>query len=125
MKIAANIVGALLGLFFVMSGAVVLFKLVPIPTPPPGSAMELFGKLFGDGWMQLVKACEIVGGLLLAIPKTRNFGLLVLGPIVINILAFHQFGAKDGLFQPALIGITAASLFLLWCGREKFAGLKN
>ncbi|MBS0658326.1 MAG: hypothetical protein JSR82_08805 [Verrucomicrobia bacterium] len=125
MKIAANIVGALLGLFFVFSGAVVLFKLVDIPAPPPGSVFEQFNKLFGDGWMQLIKACEIVGGLLLAIPKTRNFGLLFLGPIVINILAFHQFAAKDGLFQPVLIVITLASLFLLWAGREKFANLAN
>lgn len=125
MKIVTNILAALLGLFFVFSGVAVLFKLVPIPVPPPGSAMELFGKLFGDGWMQLVKVCEILGGLLLAIPKTRNFGLLVLGPIIINILAFHQFAAKDSAFQPALIGISLVALFLLWAGREKFANLAN
>jgi hypothetical protein len=41
-----------------------------------------------------------------AIPRTRNFGLLILGPILVNILAFHVFITKGaGLFDPMLLGI--------------------
>jgi hypothetical protein len=36
----------------------------------------------------------IAGGLLVAIPKSRNLGLLILGPIIVNILAFHIFIMK-------------------------------
>ena len=41
------------------------------------------------GYMTFVKVCELIGGILVMIPRTRNFGLLVLGPIIVNILAFR------------------------------------
>ena len=96
--------------------------------PPEGSPAALFFGAFGPtGYLTFVKVCEIVGGILLALPKTRNFGLLVLGPIVINILAFNLYLTEGGagLFQPPVIGISVLSAYLLWAGRKKFAGLLN
>ena len=61
------------------------------------------------------------------IPRLRNFGLLLLGPVIINILAFHVFvagGFKD-LLNPMLLVIMALSLYLLWVGRKNFARLLN
>ena len=68
---------------------------------------------------------ELIGGCLVAVPRTRNFGLLVLGPIVVNILAFHFLIMKgQGLFGlPIIVGVLAA--FLLWTGRRAFFGLTN
>jgi hypothetical protein len=66
---------------------------------------------------------ELLGGLLVMIPRTRNLGLLILGPIIVNILAFHQFVAGDGIFQPTLIAIIAIPLFLLWVERAKWKAL--
>ena len=66
----------------------------------------------------------MVGGILVALPRTRNFGLLVLGPILINILAFHAFlGNPKELLSPMLIVICLLAAYLLWCGRRQFAGL--
>lgn len=121
-----NIIGALLGLLFVAAGVVVLFNLAPEPPPPPeGSPAALFmGAFAPTGYLHFVKVLEIIGGILVAIPKTRNLGLLVLGPILVNILAFHLFIMKgEGLFSPMLIVICLASLYLLWAGRGQFAGL--
>jgi hypothetical protein len=59
----------------------------------------------------------------LLVPKTRNIGLLILGPIIVNILAFHQFVAKDGILQPMLLGIAALAVFLLWADRAKWKAL--
>jgi putative oxidoreductase len=71
-----------------------------------------------------VKVFELIGGILVAIPRTRNFGLLVLGPIIINILAFHVFIAKGaGLFEPPLVLIVILAVFLLWSERKAFAQL--
>jgi hypothetical protein len=71
-----------------------------------------------------VKVLEILGGVLVAIPKTRNIGLLVLGPIIVNIIAFHVFlTGGAGLADPVVILITALPLFLLWTARKSFAGL--
>lgn len=43
--------------------------------------------------------------------------------IIVNILAFHQFVAKDGILQPMLLGIAALSLYLLWAKRGKWKAL--
>lgn len=122
LPIAAGIV---LGLLFVMSGVVVLFNLAPMPKLPEGSPAALFMGAFGPtGYMTFVKVLEILGGVLVAIPRTRNLGLLVLGPIIVNILAFHVFINKgEGLFAPPLLIIAALAGYLLWEGRKAFAGL--
>ena len=126
MKIASAIAGALLGLMFIAFSSMVLFKLVPIPPPPEdGSTMSHFLLGFGQsGYMTFVKVFELIGGILVAIPLTRNLGLLVLGPIIINILAFHELVMEGaGLLDPVLITIVALTLFLLWAERRAFLGL--
>ncbi len=127
MKYLPTIAGVLLGLLFVMSSVVVLFNLVQMPPPPEGSPAALFFGAFGPtGYMTFVKVLELTGGILVAIPRTRNFGLLILGPILVNILAFHVFITKGaGLFDPMLIVIVLLAAYLLWCGRKAFAGLLN
>ena len=84
------------------------------------------GAMYMTGYLTFIKVLEITGGILVAIPKTRNFGLLVLGPIIVNILAFHVFLTKGaGLADPVVILITVLPLFLLWAARKSFAGLRN
>jgi uncharacterized membrane protein YphA (DoxX/SURF4 family) len=126
MKYIPSIVGGLLGLLFIASGLVVLLKLGPTPPlPPEGTpAAHFMAAFMPTGYLTFVKVFEVVGGLLVAVPLTRNLGLLVLGPIILNILAFHLFLEKgEGLFNPALIGIVVMALFLLWSGRREFSGL--
>lgn len=124
MKIAALIAGILLGLLFIMSAVTVLFKLAPIPEPPAGTPIATFMAAFvPTGYMTFVKVFELLGGILVAIPKTRNLGLLCLGPVIVNIFAFHQLVAGDGIFQLMLLGIAALSLFLLWVERKAWKGL--
>lgn len=127
MKHAPTIAGILLGLLFIMSSVVVLFHLVKMPPPPDGTPAALFmGAFVPTGYMTFVKVLELTGGILVAIPRTRNFGLLILGPILVNILAFHIFIMKgEGLMNPMIIIIVLLSLYLLWAGRKNFAGLRN
>jgi putative oxidoreductase len=125
MKYLPTIAGILLGLLFVMASVVVLFHLAPEPKFPEGSPVAMFMGAFGPtGYMTFVKICELVGGILVAIPRTRNYGLLVLGPIILNILAFDVFVAKT-VPDPMIIVISLLALYLLWCGRKAFAGLRN
>jgi hypothetical protein len=124
-KVFPSIAGALLGLIFISLSLMVLLHLVHMPPPPPGTPPALFfGALVPTGYFTFIKFLELTGGILVAIPKTRNFGLLVLGPIIVNILAFHIFLAHGaGLTQPPVIAVTLLSLYLLWSGRSAFAGL--
>jgi hypothetical protein len=120
------VAGALLGLLFVTVGLMILLGLGPTPEPPPeGTPPAHFFAAFGPtGYLSFVKACEVVGGLLVAIPRTRNLGLLVLGPVIVNILAFHLFvTGGHGLFEPMLLGICVLVGYLLWVERRAFLGL--
>ena len=120
--------GILLGLLFIMSAVTVLFNLVKMPPPPEGSpAAMFFGAFAPTGYLTFVKIFELGGGLFVMIPRLRNFGLLLLGPIVVNIVAFHIFlggGFKDFL-NPMLLITVLLSLYLLWVGRRNFASLLN
>jgi putative oxidoreductase len=125
MKIASLIAGLLLGLIFVALPGALMLGLMHMPPPTAGSAPAQFmGIFYPTGWLTFVQVCEIVGGLLVAIPKTRNFGLLILGPIIVNILCFHILVAKGGLVGPPL-AVAVLAAFLLFAGRRKFAALAN
>jgi uncharacterized membrane protein YphA (DoxX/SURF4 family) len=119
------IAGLVLGGLFLMASTIFFLKLAPTPQFPEGSPIAHFMGAFGPtGYMVFVKIFEFTGGLLVAIPRTRNLGLLVLGPIIVNILAFHTFiQGGDGLLNPMLDVIVVAALYLLWVGRKEFAGL--
>lgn len=127
MKHLPTIAGALLGLAFVVFGSNFFLNFLPMPNDPsPADAPhKLFmGALFPTGYLAFVKVLEILGGILVAVPKTRNLGLLVLGPIVVNIFCFHIFLNQGAtLVDPANITIAALALFLLWTERKAFAGL--
>lgn len=86
-----------------------------------------FGAIAPTGFLAFVKVFEILGGILVAIPKTRNIGLLILGPIVINILAINLFilGGFSALLQPPVIVISVLSAYLLFAAKDKFLGLLN
>jgi len=126
MKIATTIAGVLLGLLFLLASVTYFLNMVPKMDPPPaGSYPALFmGAFAPSGYLSFVKSFELLGGLLVMIPLTRNLGLLILGPIILNIVAFHAFITKgQDLFSPMLIGICVLAAFLLWSERKAFAGL--
>ena len=122
------IAGIVLGLVFVMSAVVVLFNLVEMPPPPEGTSAAMFFGAFGPtGYLTFVKIFELVGGIVVMIPRLRNFGLLLLGPVIVNIVAFHMFiggGIRD-FADPMLLLVVVLPLYLLWVGRKNFARLLN
>mgnify|MGYP006144523517 CR=1 FL=1 len=62
--------------------------------------------MLGSGWrtLHIIDLLEKD----LGVPVVQLVGLLVLGPIIVNILAFHGFVMKgEGLFSPLLIFIVA------------------
>jgi putative oxidoreductase len=129
MKHLPTVAGILLSLLFLLASIPVLFNLIPpdkMPKPPTHEA-EMFMVAFGTtGYLKFVKIVELIGAILVAIPKTRNFGLLALGPVIINILAYHVFLTKPAdVFEPMIVAIVVLTLYLLWVGRQQFAALKN
>jgi len=84
------IAGILLGLLFLMASVTYFLNVVPEEKIPEGTPTAMFMGAFGPtGYMSFVKVFELAGGLLVMIPRLRNLGLLLLGPVIVNILAFH------------------------------------
>ena len=77
------------------------------------------------GFMKFVKVFELLGAVLVLIPRTRTWGLLILCPIIVNIIAFTQFIAGGGAAfkNPLLIVAVLIALYLLWVDRKKLLGL--
>lgn len=121
------IAGILLGLCFLAASVPVLFNLVAIPKLPEGTPAAHFMAAFvPTGYIKFVKIFEFTGGILVMIPRLRNFGLLLLGPVIVNIIAFHVLvDDPRHLINPMLDIIIVCALYLLWNARKNFAGLLN
>lgn len=119
--------GILLGLCFLAASVPILFNLFTPPALPEGTPAAHFMAAFGPtGYIKFVKMFEFVGGITVMIPRLRNLGLLLLGPVIVNIIAFHVLvDDPHHLLNPMLDIIIVCALFLLWNGRKKFAGLLN
>jgi putative oxidoreductase len=127
MKQIPNIVGALLGLAFIVFGLNHFTNwFSPGGGGKPSDTTIAFFTATANGFIDYVKIFEVLGGILVAIPKTRNWGLLIPGPIILNIIAVNVFIMGDGkVFSPILIFISLMSAFLLWDARAKFLNLLN
>ena len=123
MKILVIIVRVLLGLMFVVFGLNGFLNFIPMKGPmPEGLAGDFMRALLASHYMDVVAALQVLGGALCLLGgRFVPLGLLVLGPVIVNILLFHI------LLMPKNVapGIVAAvfSLFLLWAYRHAFACL--
>jgi putative oxidoreductase len=125
------ITGVLLGICFLMASIPVLFNLIKPPPLPEGTPIWHFMEAcWPTGYMKFVKMFEFTGGIIVMIPRLRNIGLLLLGPVIVNIIAFNVLigDPKDLLNIKQmwmLYVIVLCALYLLGKARVKFAGLLN
>ncbi|HTB84092.1 MAG TPA: DoxX family protein [Candidatus Sulfotelmatobacter sp.] len=120
MKITTIIARILLGLVFVVFGANKFLHFLPNP-PMQGAGAQFMGAMFETHYLYVVATFEVTGGLLLLAGRFVPLGLTLLGPVIVNILAFHIFMDNSGL--PVALVVSALALFLLWRHRQNFAGL--
>ncbi len=89
MKIAKTIIFSLMGLMMLNSGLNKFFQYLPMPEMTPEQA-KLFDAFNTITWlMPLVGFAEVLGGILVLIPRTRALGALVLFPVIIGIMVHH------------------------------------
>jgi uncharacterized membrane protein YphA (DoxX/SURF4 family) len=113
----------LFGLGMIVFGA---NKLVPfMPMPELTEAQKtIFGAFNTIKWtMPLVGIVEIIGGLLIAIPKTRALGAIVILPIVVGIVAHHLTLDRAGMAIPAVFA--AINLLAIADSKEKYKAMIN
>ncbi len=119
MKYLPTIAGALLGALFLLASVPYLLNVKMEGGPMHEDAIKFMTVFASTGYMTFIKVLELLGGICVAIPKTRNLGLLILGPIIVNIVAFTAFMNKGaGLFHPMMIILGVLSAYLLWVERK-------
>ena len=111
-KITTFVSSILLGGAFIVFGLNFFLQFMTIEGPAEGSNAAAFvGVLYTTGYLGFVKFLEVIGGILVIIPKTRNLGLLILGPIIINIIAYYYF--IKGSFDWDIAILAVLALYLL------------
>lgn len=122
MKILTIIARVLLGLLFVVFGSNGFLHFIPMPQMS-GPAGEFIGSMHSTGYLRVIAALQVVGGALLLIGRFVPLGLLLLGPVIVNIALYHIFMDRAGLGMAVCISVF--SLFLLWRYRSSFAGIMH
>jgi putative oxidoreductase len=120
MKIAVLIARILLGLLFLVFGLNGFLHFIPMP-PPAGLAGQYMGALFISHYLVVVFLLQVVGGALLLAGRYVPLGLLLLGPVLVNIVLFHSFMAPEGL--PIALFATVLWLIVFVGVRKAFAGV--
>jgi uncharacterized membrane protein YphA (DoxX/SURF4 family) len=110
-----------LGSLFFVFGLNGFLNFIPAPSHT-GPSADFLGALAATGYMfPLIKATEVVTGLLLLVGRYVPLALTLLAPVVVNILAFHLFLDPAGL--PIPLVALALGLYLAWTERASYAPL--
>ena len=127
MKKLANIVAILLGVAFIIFGlsffVPAIKSVLPAPSAPASpEAAELtkayFTAMTGTSYLAIIKVLEVVGGLLLLSTCTRGWGVALIGAITFNIVLVNVLLKQ--VYDPVVIALTIAVLFLAFVGRQGF-----
>jgi putative oxidoreductase len=110
----------LLGALFVLFGANFFLHFLKMPMPT-GDAGTYMGVLFMHHFLYVVGALQLVGGLLLLVGRFVPLGLVLLGPVIVNIILYHLLLEPVGIAPGVLV--TILELFLLFAYRKSFRGL--
>ncbi len=112
----------LAGLMFINAGLNKFFQYMPMPKDMPDKvvkAMTAFGEI---GWlMPLVGTFEVIGGLLLIIPRTRALGAIVLVPILTGILLTNISISPSNL--PIVFALIVILLWAIIDNRAKYVAM--
>ena len=109
----------LAGLVFIIFGLNKFFNYMPPPKDMPDKMVKAGEAFAAIGWlMPLVRAMEVLGGLLLIIPRTRALGAVILVPILTGILLADISMAPSAL--PIVFVLVAILLWAIIENRARY-----
>jgi len=120
MKIAVLIARILLGLVFLVFGLNDFFHFIPMK-PIPGDAGVMATLMYVHGWLTFHGVLYVIAGILLIVGRYVPVGLVILGPILVNILVFHATLAPSGIGMGLFCSLL--ELFLIWAYWPAFEGI--
>lgn len=125
MKLLDRIVRAALAAVFILFGLSKFHAFMPVPPMMPKAA-NFIGALVSSGYLwQLVGMIEVTGGLVLLYDRTANIGLVLLGPVILNIVTYLLF-LQIGIGLPPIamtVFLLSGFGFLVYRRREEWTKL--
>lgn len=116
------VVSVLFGLMFINAGLNKFLNYMPVPENLPEKMMKAMTAIMELSWLlPLIGVAEIVGGLLIIIPKTRALGALVIFPVMVGITLTNIVQDSSGLPLVAVLWV-----ILIWImveNRKKYLPL--
>jgi putative oxidoreductase len=111
MKYVKHLPSFLLGALMLFAGGAFLLGQMP-EEHLTGDSLTYLTLMRSSGYMTFVKVLEVICGVLLLVPQTRAFGLVVVAPICVNIMAFELFIAKQPGIGIALVVVNIIGLII-------------
>lgn len=116
------VLALLFGLLFINGGLNKFLNYMPMPENLPDKMLKAMAAFMEIGWlMPLVGAAEVVGGLLIIIPKTRALGALVILPVLVGITLTNIVQDSSGL--PLVVVLWAILVWIMIENRRKYLPL--
>ena len=116
------VISLLFGLLFINAGLDKFLHYMPMPKDMPEKMLKVFGAFTEIGrLMPLVGIAELVGGLLIILPKTRALGALIIFPVLVGIFLTNIVQDKTGL--PIVLILTVILAWIVYENREKYLPL--
>ena len=90
-----------------------------MPKDLPANLMKIMSAVMQIGWLKpLAGVAEVVGGLLIIIPKTRALGAIIIFPVMVGILLTNTVTDKIGL--PLTLILSAILVWILFDNKDKY-----
>ena len=121
MKILTLIARLLLGLIFFVLGLNGFLNFLSMGPMPSGLAGQFIGALMLSHYFWVVAALQVAGGALLLVNRFVPLGLVLLGPVIVNILCYHLFLNPTGM--ALAIVVTILWLIVFYGHRQHFSGI--
>jgi putative oxidoreductase len=121
MRIVALIARLLLGLISVVFGLNGFLNFLSMGPMPSGLAGQFIGALAQSHYFWVVAALQVVGGALLLVNRYVPLGLVLLGPVIVNIILYHVFLNPTGVGLAILVVILW--LIVFYWHRQYFSGI--
>lgn len=122
MKIVKTILFSLFGLLLMNGGLNKFLDYMPVPDDLPKELVKDNAAFMEIAWlMPLIGSAEVLGGLLILIPRTRALGALVVFPVMVGVLLTHIFTAPEGLLIAIIIW--AILIWIIYDNRRKYLPL--
>jgi uncharacterized membrane protein YphA (DoxX/SURF4 family) len=116
------VLSLLFGLMFINAGLNKFFYYMPMPENLPEKMLKAMNAFTEIGWiMPLVGTVEVLGGVLIIIPRFRALGAVIILPVMVGIVLTNIVQDTSGL--PFALVLSAILISIMYQNKEKYSAL--